>query len=595
MSFCIEKIIVTGSGKTDSIIELSDSVNIIYGPSNTGKTYIVKCIDYMFGSDKEPIDVSTGYQYVKMIVKTSQGKLTMCRKIGENKIQVDSTDRTISSGKYSSRASRNNYDKTINSIWLSLIGVNEMHLIISNENFKKQILSWRTFSHMFMLTETKIISEYSAILSGHDTSNTAVIASLIFLLTGKDFAESEAKDSKEIKEAKKNAVKAYINKELFRLSERNQELLAQLKEAQDINIESEIEAIISKITEYEQKINEAIDENQKILAQLHIKNEDLSECNVLLDRYNELTTQYSADLKRLSFIIDGEVNFGEHLSTQCPFCDSKIDIRKNHNYIEAAKSDYKKIKLQAKDLEKAFQSLCEEKSTLEHEIEMLMVKRAATEELIETELKPQLSNLNEKLLAYKAMIERKKEMDILKKFSEQKTADMIDNESDDENELKFKVKEHLDYSFINDLNNSISSFLEKCKYDNLMSASFDKSSMDIVVNGKKKGSNGKGYNAYFNSVVAIALSRYMQEKAKYSPNFLVLDSPILSLKEKQSKKPSETIRNKLFENIVSNPDEIQTIIIENDIPDINYKNVSIIHFTKEKDKGRYGFLMDVTD
>ena len=271
MSFCIEKIIVTGSGKTDSIIELSDSVNIIYGPSNTGKTYIVKCIDYMFGSDKEPIDVSTGYQYVKMIVKTSQGKLTMCRKIGENKIQVDSTDRTISSGKYASRASRNNYDKTINSIWLSLIGVNEMHLIISNENFKKQILSWRTFSHMFMLTETKIISEYSAILSGHDTSNTAVIASLIFLLTGKDFAESEAKDSKEIKEAKKNAVKAYINKELFRLSERNQELLAQLKEAQDIDIESEIEAIISKITEYEQKINEAIDENQKILAQLHIK------------------------------------------------------------------------------------------------------------------------------------------------------------------------------------------------------------------------------------------------------------------------------------------------------------------------------------
>ena len=152
MSFCIEKIIVTGSGKTDSIIELSEGVNIIYGPSNTGKTYIVKCIDYMFGSDKEPIDVSTGYQYVKIIVKTMNGKLTMCRKIGENKIQVDSTDGKISSGKYASKAGRKNYDKTINSIWLSLIGVNEMHLIINNKNFKKQILSWRTFSHMFMLT-----------------------------------------------------------------------------------------------------------------------------------------------------------------------------------------------------------------------------------------------------------------------------------------------------------------------------------------------------------------------------------------------------------------------------------------------------------
>ena len=41
-----------------------------------------------------------------------------------------------------------------------------------------------------------------------DTSNTAVIASLIFLLSGQDFAETETKDTKEIKEAKKNAVKA---------------------------------------------------------------------------------------------------------------------------------------------------------------------------------------------------------------------------------------------------------------------------------------------------------------------------------------------------------------------------------------------------
>lgn len=595
MSFCIEKIIVTGSGKTDSIIELSNGVNIIYGPSNTGKTYIVKCIDYMFGADKEPIDASTGYQYVKIVVKTMRGKLTMIRKIGENTIQVDSTDSKISSGKYASRASRNNYDKTLNSIWLTLIGIDEMHLIISNENFKKQILSWRTFSHMFMLTETKIISEYSAILSGHDTSNTAVLSSLIFLLSGQDFANLETKDSKEIKEAKKNAVKAYINKELFRLSERNQELLVQLKEASKVDIESEVEVIVSKIAEHERQINDAIDENQKILAELHMKNESLSECNVLLNRYNELTTQYTADLKRLNFIVDGEVNFGEHLSTQCPFCDNKIDVKKSHNYIDAAKSDYKKIKLQSKDLEKASQSLCEEKNALEQEIKLLMEKKESTEGLIETALKPQLHTLKEKLSAYRVMIERKKEMDILRKFSEQKTADIIDNESDNENELKFKVKERYDYSFINDLTSSISSFLEDCKYDNLLSVIFDKSSMDVVVNGKRKGSNGKGYNAYFNSVVAIALSRYMEKTAKYSPDFLVLDSPILSLKEKQSKKPSETMRNALFENILKNQNGIQTIIVENEIPDINYSDARIIHFTKEKDNGRYGFLLDVID
>lgn len=161
--------------------------------------------------------------------------------------------------------------------------------------------------------------------------------------------------------------------------------------------------------------------------------------------------------------------------------------------------------------------------------------------------------------------------------------------------VKFKVKEHLDYSFINELSNGIKSFLENCNYDNLLSVIFDKADMDIVINGKKKSSNGKGYNAYFNSVVAIVLSRYMESKAKYSPDFLVLDSPILSLKEKETKKPSETMRNTLFENIVDNQKGIQTIVIENEIPEINYKDANIIHFTKEKNNGRYGFLLDVAD
>lgn len=595
MSFYIERIIVTGSGKTDSIIELSNGVNIIYGPSNTGKTYIVKCIDYMFGSERDPIDISTGYQYIKIIVRTQCGTITMSRKIGENKIEVSSKDNNVLSGKYATKASRTNYDKTINSVWLSLIGINDLHLVISNENYKKQILSWRTFSHMFMLTETKIISEYSAILSGRDTSNTAVIASLIFLLSGQDFAETETKDTKEIKEAKKNAVKAYINKELFRLSERNQELLAQLKENPNIDIAVEIEKIMAEISTNEKRINSSIEENQKILAQLYEKNENLSECNVLLNRYDELTTQYDADLKRLNFIVDGEANLNASFSTHCPFCDGEVVVKKNQNYIDAAKSDYKKIKLQAKDLESASKELRSEKLSLEQEIGTLMAKKKSMEELIEKELKPQVFNLKEKLSAYKDAIECQKEIDILKKLSEQKTADMIENDTDEESELKFKVKEHLDYSFINELSNGIKSFLENCNYDNLLSVIFDKADMDIVINGKKKSSNGKGYNAYFNSVVAIVLSRYMESKAKYSPDFLVLDSPILSLKENETKKPSETMRNTLFENIVDNQKGIQTIVIENEIPEINYKDANIIHFTKEKNNGRYGFLLDVTD
>lgn len=35
--------------------------------------------------------------------------------------------------------------------------------------------------------------------------------------------------------------------------------------------------------------------------------------------------------------------------------------------------------------------------------------------------------------------------------------------------------------------------------------------------------------------------------------------------------------------------------IENEIPEIDYSNVNLIHFTKNANTGRYGFLIDVMD
>ena len=90
-------------------------------------------------------------------------------------------------------------------------------------------------------------------------------------------------------------------------------------------------------------------------------------------------------------------------------------------------------------MESASKELRSEKLILEQEIGTLMAKKKSMEELIEKELKPQVFNLKEKLSAYKDAIECQKEIDILKKLSEQKTADMIENDTDEESELKFKV------------------------------------------------------------------------------------------------------------------------------------------------------------
>lgn len=57
--FFIKSLIISGKNKRTSTLNFDEGLNIIYGPSNTGKTYVLKCIDFVFGSkNKEPIPSS---------------------------------------------------------------------------------------------------------------------------------------------------------------------------------------------------------------------------------------------------------------------------------------------------------------------------------------------------------------------------------------------------------------------------------------------------------------------------------------------------------------------------------------------------------
>lgn len=49
LPFVIERLIISGLGKTDSVIEFSDGLTFVVGPSNTGKSHVMDGIDYLFG------------------------------------------------------------------------------------------------------------------------------------------------------------------------------------------------------------------------------------------------------------------------------------------------------------------------------------------------------------------------------------------------------------------------------------------------------------------------------------------------------------------------------------------------------------------
>ncbi|NLG86887.1 MAG: AAA family ATPase [Firmicutes bacterium] len=78
----IERLVVTGNGKKPSTIEFCDGLNFIVGPANTGKSYIMECIDYLFGFEPKKnkdfrFDPGLGYDKFNLFTRTPNGNLCL--------------------------------------------------------------------------------------------------------------------------------------------------------------------------------------------------------------------------------------------------------------------------------------------------------------------------------------------------------------------------------------------------------------------------------------------------------------------------------------------------------------------------------------
>lgn len=589
MSFYIKELSVTGNGKKPAVVQFKKGLNIIEGPSNTGKTLIFKCIDYIFGSKDNPL--MDGYDCISLKIGILDSEITLTRYGNQDILLVSSSFDEIDSGEYKYTTGRDNYEKSFNNVLLKLINIIGHHEIVKNSNYKKQSLTWRTFSSAFFIDEDSIISEQSPLLPIQYTERTSFLSALIFLLTGKDFSSVTSAEAENIKKAKKTAIKEYINNELQEFSKQTELLNNELNEMPDLD--NIINSLSIEIETTEENIVTKINNNKQLLDNIQKVNGELAESNVLLNNYDLLESQYDSDLKRLNFIVDGQINYEQTENTICPFCSTNISVSKKQDYITASLNNYKKIMLQKEDLINTKDILKERIDILEKELNSLYSEKNEVVKEIEDNLKPKLNDLKGQLEIYKKKVEKRNELNILNTICAQKTEFLSKQENEKDSENKYDPKEYLDYSFTSSFGEVIKELLIDSHYDNLNSLVFSNTSMDISINGKEKKKNGKGYRAYYNSLLSIAFIKYLYENGTYKQNLLLLDSPILSLKLSESEEIGISIKQGLFEILRDINDELQVIVFENKIPNIEYKSTNIIRFTQDKDVGRYGFLPDV--
>lgn len=601
--FYITKVLAKGSGKTDSFVELQSGLNLIQGRSNTGKTCIIKCIDFCFGGKNKPFDDSLGYTTIELSLHTQKGNIQITRSFGKNKVEVVTNVPGYDSCTYDLKFNPKKKEPAplLGDLLLASIGIEDEQYIYKNKYFDTQKMSWRTILPLLLFSVTDIVKETSVIEPTQGTEKTAFLSSLLLLIYGKEFANIAPKTKKEIRVAMKKAVEEYVNKKIVAISEKKKVLEEQLALFDGIDVEEKMEEIINSIKATEEKISTATSTSKKILGQILELQEQAAECNLLQRRYAILRGQYISDIKRLSFIVNGEVEMKNVAhNTICPFCNGTIPDKSKKSYIKSAQAELHRITSQMNGLVEIEKELLAEKEDIATQLKQLETQRDNIEKIIQDELQPQADSLKKMHDDYRVYIQIQHELSVIADFAISWKTDLRELPSEEEFESEYHPKELLDKEFREKIDKLLKDALTECSFPNLTTARLNLSSFDVEINGRKKQNfNGQGYTSFLNSIIAMSFRQYLSEYAVYDPGLLVIDTPLLGLDQGVSDVSPESMRASLYTYFANHQDCGQIILLDNmkDVPAIDFESTgtNVITFTKRLEEGRYGFLMDVTD
>lgn len=607
LPFTIERLIISGLGKTDSEIDFSNGLTFVVGPSNTGKSHVMDGIDYLFGFSESPsnpfrFEHDWGYDKFTLVVKTPQGNVILTRKLCEKKISVTGTDDRINHGEYSVSSNGAN---SISSVWLKLIGINEPVQILSSKEGKKQNLTWRGMMHLFFVNQSHIARTTSALLNPKSpTQQTASLASLLYLMTGKDASEIDTPENRQLKRARREAIIAYIDESIKHLGDKIVVMEEEQAAASIPDLDVATASVQAEIDSVQHEIDMAITESRSLMEQIYTGNSKISEYDTIRSRFDSLQSQYTADMERLAFIADAEAA-GTDVPTphQCPFCNAEIAIDSGEPLFTATLQELAHIKSHLAELRIASSDIDAKRSTLSAEVLRLEERRREIDQLISSTLSPRISALKEQLRQYTQIAQRAQEIKTIKAEKTRYEADLYTRQrelEETENRPNYDIKAEYGFDLFQRIQDKLSEILKAIQFPGAASARLNSDTFDIEIGGKQKANiMGGGFCGILNSVVLLAIREVLYEPGAHTPGILLLDSALTQLSETQYGENANVIRDSFIKYLLDHQESGQVIFIDQKekMPTWLGKNSQCKYheFTKSREHGRYGLLIDVYD
>lgn len=603
--FELRELRLCGPGQAPGSLVFTSGLNVIEGASDTGKSYALSCIDFVMGAGTPPEEIPQArmYDVAYLCIQAADDQFYTLKRalvggrIGLFRGPID--DALGANTEWEVLGETTNAKESVSGFLLGLCGLDGRR-VRKSDSGTTQEASFRVLSKALLVDEERIIAKRSPLYGSQRTGDTAAASTFRMLLTGVDDSAIVQSEDPKMTAGRLAGRKEAIES----LLERDQNTLAALLKSMDMSpyVASELEAKLRELGELSSTalgdLRAAESKRAKFLNQQRKQSERSDELDGMLARAALLDAHYGSDLLRLEAMGESAYLLQMYAEQPCDYCGAEPEHQHHaealapESTLQAAHAEATKVQRLRAELHFAGAQMSAEQRALGATLKEIDAAIQGISEEIDAALVPkvratanELRTIQGSYGAFVRVEQLRAQIDSLK----DQLLD-LDVQPDQGEKLEF-IK--LTANTMSDVCSRIRALFIAWRVADDITVAFDEKSADLVVNGRKRTSHGKGVRAVMCAGYVIGLMQEALAANTGHPGFVVLDTPLNPYKEADADDDGEvatSVKDAFYRNLCSSSALGQVVVLENVAPPADVQaSCNHVHFSRSS-AGRYGFL-----
>jgi predicted nuclease with TOPRIM domain len=586
-------------------------LNVVYGASDTGKSFVVEAIDFMLGgkSALRHMHERVGYDRILLGLETLSGEAYTLQRSTEGggfrvydglHLELPPIDAPakVLADQHSDKSTEN-----LSTFLLEQCGLSGKR-VRRNKAGVTYSLSFRNLARLVIVDENEIIEKRSPLSDGNPTADTPNFATFKLLLTGVDDSALTSRDPRTPDAQSFDAQLGLLDQLLGDHKKRLRELTDDPE-----NLSDQLERIDASLAQHSTQLEATessyrllVDRRRELRKKLEEGRDRRSEIASLIERFDLLERHYLSDLGRLRGIQEGGTLFAILGQGPCPLCGADPAHHRLHEdsdanveaVVVAAGSEIAKIELLRRELNETLDGLRREAGRFDRRlprVEDELKGVASDAEKIANPLSrmrttyAQFSDKRGQVREASSLLQTIRDID-------RRRSDLENGPSDGPESAV--ADGDLPAAVADEFAQRIQGILSAWHFPQATRVHFDSKSRDIVIAGKPRGARGKGLRAITHAAFSIGILEHCRTRGTQHPGFVILDSPLLTYREPEGAEDDLSgtdLKDRFYAYLAAIAKDRQVLIVENtDPPAAIVAGPNVTFFSANPHEGRYGFF-----